>query len=236
MVCWVTRGSLHQHVTAHQPFRTSSLTSPCKSCLQGRVVSHPEPNSFLGRRKTLCLRKRDIFSKIQGPSKKQEKQLCPCPEAAGVYLHWSPAGGKADVGSAAPCCPDFAWEISELSTPRGNFFLQSQSLPIFVDPKNGEWNPLLFIIQKPLTRFWHKASLAQSRAHGQLENIPEPFNNPWLVFKLKTKAKIRESLQIFRLYKKISAQPVINSHHLFSVIFMLGEFPRLQTLLLPWRA
>lgn len=35
----------------------------------------------------------------------------------------------------------------------GIFLLQSQSLLILVDPKNGEWNPLLFIIQKPLTRF-----------------------------------------------------------------------------------
>lgn len=35
----------------------------------------------------------------------------------------------------------------------GIFFLQSQPLLIWVDPKNRQRNPLLFIIQKPLARF-----------------------------------------------------------------------------------
>lgn len=35
----------------------------------------------------------------------------------------------------------------------GIFFLQSQPLLIWVDPKNTQRNPLLFIIQKPLARF-----------------------------------------------------------------------------------
>lgn len=107
------------------------------------------------------------------------------------------------MGSADLYCPDFAWEISELSTPVGNFFLQSKSLPISVDLKNSKWNPLLLIIQQWLTRFWHKASLAQIRARGKPENIPEPFNNPWLVFKLKIKAKIRENLQILGWISKL---------------------------------
>lgn len=233
MVCWVAWGSFHQHATAHQPFRTTSVSSPCKICLQATLTLN---QIHLWEGEKLSLWGRETFSaKSRGQVWKQEKLLCPCPEATGVNLHCSSAG-EADVGSAAPYCPDFAWEISELSIPHGNFFLQPQSLPILVGPKNEEWNPLLFIIQKPLRRFWHKASLAQSWAHGQLENIPEPFNNPWLVFKLKTKAKIRVSLQIFRLYKKTSVQLVINSHHLFSVIFMLGESLGLQTLLLPQRA
>lgn len=75
--------------------------------------------------------------------------------------------------------------------------------------------------------------MAQSRAQGQLENIPEPFNNPWPVFKLTTKAQIRESLQIFRSCKKTSVHVVCKFP---SFIFMLGESHSLQTLLLPQRA
>lgn len=75
--------------------------------------------------------------------------------------------------------------------------------------------------------------MAQSRAQGQLENIPEPFNNPWPVFKLTTKAQIRESLQIFRSCKKTSVHVVCKFP---SFIFMLGESRSLQTPLLPQRA
>lgn len=120
------------------------------------------------------------------------------------------------MGSAAPYYPDFAWEISELSTLCGKYSSVIQITADFGWSREHAVKPLLFIIQKPLTRFWQKASLAQGWAQGQLENIPEPFNNPWLVFKLKTKAQVGESLQMFRLCKKISEHLVINSHHLFS--------------------
>lgn len=193
--------------------------------------SHPEPNSSLGRRETLHLRENSIFSKYKS------KRNCFVPAQKLLESIFIVALQEEKQMWDLQLLIALIFLEKSLSIPLlVGIFLQSQSLPILVDLKNGEWNPFLFIIQKPLTRFWHKASLAQSRAHGQLENIPEPFNNPWLVFKLKTKAEMRESLQIFRLYKKTSVQLVINSHHLFSVIFMLGESLSLQTLLLPQRA
>lgn len=73
MVCWVTWGSLHQHLTAHQPFRTS----PCKSCLQGPLTL--SQILFLGKRKTLHLRKSDIFSKIQGNKDKARETALSLP-------------------------------------------------------------------------------------------------------------------------------------------------------------
>lgn len=103
MVCWVTRGSLHQHVTAHQPFRTSSLTSPCKSFLQGRVVSHPEPDSFLGRRKTLYLR--DIFSKIQGPSIKTRETALSLPRSCWSLSSLEPCRRKGWCGICSSLLP-----------------------------------------------------------------------------------------------------------------------------------
>lgn len=213
----------------------TSLSGPLQSPVLTRAACQllSPWTKFIFRKERNFPFEEEKFIQQKPGAKYKSKRNCFIPTQKLLESIFSSTGREAGMGSAAPYCPDFASGIFQLPAPRGNFFLQSQLLLILVDPKNGEWNPLLFIIQKPLTRFGHKASLAQSRAHGQLENIPEPFNNPWLVFKYKTKAEIRGSLQIVRLYKKTSIQLVINSHHLFSVIFMLGVPLSLQTLLLP---
>jgi len=102
---------------------TKQLPSPCKSCLQAPLTLNQ-----IHLREGAIWRSGIFSAKSRGQMEKQV-ELC-FAHAQKLLESIFIARGGAAVGSAAPYYPDFAWEISELSTLCGKY---SSVIPITAD-------------------------------------------------------------------------------------------------------